>query len=173
MDTSVLRRWATPLTIGTFVLMGVTGILMFFEVHIGIIKLAHEWLSWLMVIAVALHVILHWKSFSRYFSQKASVAVIALFAVITIASLLIPNNGGERRGPPPGAGGSVSSQATEVLLAAPLATLANLTQQTPETLLSKLEQQGLEVDSDQATVEHIADENHRNPTDVLNSVLQK
>ena len=51
--TTALRRWATPLTIGAFVFMAVTGILMFFEVRLGIIKVAHEWLSWLMVIAVS------------------------------------------------------------------------------------------------------------------------
>lgn len=40
---SSLRKWATPLTIGSFLLMGVTGILMFFHLDIGLNKLAHEW----------------------------------------------------------------------------------------------------------------------------------
>jgi hypothetical protein len=99
MDTSTLRRWATPLTIGAFLLMSVTGVLMFFEVRRGLIKVVHEWLSWMMLLAVGLHATLHWKSFSRYFSQKAALSVIAVFAIITLTAMLLPDNGPKRGGP--------------------------------------------------------------------------
>lgn len=45
----VSREWATPLTIGIFTLMAVTGILMFFHLDKGLNKTAHEWLGWLLV----------------------------------------------------------------------------------------------------------------------------
>ena len=38
MDTATLRRWATPLTIGAFMLMSIAGILMFFHINPGISK---------------------------------------------------------------------------------------------------------------------------------------
>lgn len=167
-----LRRWATPLIIGAFILMAVTGILMFFEVRIGIIKIAHEWLSWIMVIAVGLHVWLHWKSFSRYFSQTTSRALIAVFAVLTVASLLIPNNGPQRGGPPNGFGGAAGGQATQVLLQASLANLATVTQQAPETLVDELESQGIAVTDTQQSVEQLARANQRNPVEVLNNILK-
>ena len=40
----ISREWATPLTIGAFGLMSVTGMLMFFHLDTGFNKLAHEWL---------------------------------------------------------------------------------------------------------------------------------
>lgn len=40
-----LRAWVTPITIGSFLLIGVTGLLMFFKVPGGLIVIAHEWLS--------------------------------------------------------------------------------------------------------------------------------
>jgi hypothetical protein len=45
----ISTNWATPLTIGTFTLMAVTGMLMFFHADIGLNKTAHEWLGWVMI----------------------------------------------------------------------------------------------------------------------------
>ena len=52
---AIERQWVTPLVAGSFLLMGVTGILMFFHWDSGLNKAAHEWLGWLMIIGVALH----------------------------------------------------------------------------------------------------------------------
>lgn len=43
---TISRNWATPLTIGSFLLMAVTGLLMFFHLDTGLNKAAHEWLGW-------------------------------------------------------------------------------------------------------------------------------
>ena len=164
MDTTTLRRWATPMTIGAFMLMSITGILMFFEVRLGLIKVAHEWLSWAMVIAVGLHLTLNWKVFSRYFSQKPALAIIGLFAVVTVASMLI--SGGEERRGPPGA-----MQASTVLMNAPLDKLAGITGNTLEGLQAKLQQQGLKLDATMASLDAVAKQNQRNPVEVLNGVI--
>jgi cytochrome b561 len=63
------REWATPLTIGSFLVIAVTGVLMFFHLDSGLNKLAHEWLAWAMLAAVGLHAAVHFKSFSRYFTR--------------------------------------------------------------------------------------------------------
>lgn len=41
-DTFRLKTWAGPLTIGSFVVIAGTGILMFFHLNVGVVKLAHE-----------------------------------------------------------------------------------------------------------------------------------
>ena len=115
---------------------------------------------------------MHWKSFSRYFSQTTSRALIAVFAVLTVASLLIPNNGPQRGGPPNGFGGAAGGQATQVLLQASLANLATVTQQAPETLVDELESQGIAVTDTQQSVEQLARANQRNPVEVLNNILK-
>lgn len=168
MDTTTLRRWATPLVIGSFMLMTITGIMMFFHIEAGIIKIAHEWLSWAMVIAVGTHIFLHWKSFGRYFSQKAGIAVISLFTVITVASMFI-SGGDERRGPPGGRAGMMA--ATQVLTNAPLDKLADLTGSTLEGLQAKLQEQGLTVDANMGSLDEIAKQNQRNPAELLGSVV--
>jgi len=66
MSTS-MKSWATPLAIGSFIILAVTGILMFFKVEAGYIKPVHEWLNWAMVAGVVLHTIANWKAFLSYF----------------------------------------------------------------------------------------------------------
>ena len=39
------RDWATPLTAGAFIVLAVTGLLMFFHLDRGLNHLAHEWLG--------------------------------------------------------------------------------------------------------------------------------
>lgn len=168
MNMMTLRRWATPFTIGAFLLMSVTGILMFFEVRLGLIKLAHEWLSWLMVIAVGLHITINWRAFTRYLYQKSALAVIILFAVITITAMLIPNDGPKG----PRGGGGQQMQASQVLLHAPLNSLANLVSKTPEALQAQLVEQGLKVEDMDTSLEEVAHENHRNPMEVLFELLK-
>lgn len=56
----VSREWATPLTIGLFLLMGVTGLLMFFHWDNSLQKTLHEWLRWLMVAAAVVHALANW-----------------------------------------------------------------------------------------------------------------
>ena len=53
---SIKREWATPITIGAFLLSAVTGVLLFFHLDSGLNKLAHEWLSWVLLAAVAFDV---------------------------------------------------------------------------------------------------------------------
>ena len=164
MNTATLRRWATPMTIGAFMLMSITGILMFFHIQLGITKVAHEWLSWAMVIAVSLHVVTNWKVFARYFSQKAAVGIIGLFAVLLLTSMLIPG-GDERRGPPG------AMQASKVLMNAPLDKLAGITGNTLEGLQVKLQQQGLKLDATMVSLDDVAKQNQRNPVEVLNGAI--
>ena len=163
MDTATLRRWATPLTIGAFMLMSITGILMFFHINVGISKVAHEWLSWAMVIGVSLHLVTNWKMFARYFSQKAALGVIGFFAILTVASMLIPGKE-ERRGPP-------GAQASNVLMNAPLDKLAGITGNTLEDLQAKLQAQGLKLDATMVSLDAVAKQNQRNPVEVLNGVI--
>jgi len=66
---STLRNWATPLTVATFLFMGVTGILMFFHMDSALNKLLHEWGGWLMVIGVLAHLLLNWRPFTSYLKR--------------------------------------------------------------------------------------------------------
>ncbi len=158
-----MREWATPVTIGAFLISGLTGVLIFFHINFGLIRGAHEWLSWFLVLGVIFHVWLNWKAFARYFSKRMGVGIMALFAVLTIISL-IPfggSSGPNRRGGPPFA------KAANALAEAPLTTVALVAKQEPADLLNKLKAQGLNVTSDQQTIKAIAESNKKNEMQIL------
>jgi hypothetical protein len=62
----VSRSRATPLTIGVFLLMAVTGGLMFFRADIGLNRAAHVWLGWLLEAAAAAHALANGQAVLRY-----------------------------------------------------------------------------------------------------------
>lgn len=158
-----MREWATPVTIGAFLISGLTGVLIFFHLNFGLIRGAHEWLSWFLVLGVVFHVWLNWKAFARYFSKRMGVSIIVLFAVLTIISL-IPlggSSGPNRRGGPPFA------KAANALADVPLTTVALVAKREPVDLLNKLKAQGLSVINEQQSVKTIAEANKKNEMQIL------
>ena len=127
------RESATPLTIGSFLLIAVTGVLMFFHLDSGLNKLAHEWLGWAMIAAVGLHAIVHVKSFQRYFKRPAALALIGAFVVLLAASFISP--GGKADKPP-------HVLAAQAVLDAPLENVAILAHKDTQKLLGQLQAEG-------------------------------
>ncbi len=124
-----LRSWATPLTVGAFLLIAVTGILMFFHLETGLSKVAHEWLGWLLVTGVAAHLWLNWRAFTTYFKRPAAVAIMGAGVVVLTASLLVPG---------PEGGAVPVRQVLGSLTKAPISTLASLAGKDEATLLASL-----------------------------------
>jgi Na+/melibiose symporter-like transporter len=165
MNVAKLRPWVTPLTIGTFTLMAVTGTLMFFHVQLGLVKPAHEWLSLGMVGAVGLHALVNWPALKRYFSQKVALSIIGVFALLTVVALAFPSQGGER--------GGADRQAVNLLLNLPLSTVASLSNKDVNSIQSTLTQQGFTVTDANATLRQIAETSKRNPMEALGKTLQQ
>lgn len=136
-----LREWATPLTMGSFALMAVTGVLMFFHLDSGLNKPAHEWLGWAMVAGVALHSAANFGSFKRYFSQRTALVVIGAFLLVLGLSFLPLGDKG-------GGGKPAPVKAAEALIDAPIPVLAQLTGKDAQTLVAQLNQAGIQVSAD-------------------------
>ena len=77
------RDWITPITMGAFGLLAVTGALMFFHLDRGLNETAHEWLSWVLLGGVALVIGLA----TRFFTVS-----LLVLTVVAIASVNWPDN---------------------------------------------------------------------------------
>lgn len=139
----ISRDWATPLTIGAFVLMAVTGILMFFHLDTGLNKEAHEWLGWAMVAGVAAHVVANFSAFKRHFARGSALAIIGVYVVLLGASFFIQEED---------EGGNPARRASQAVLAAPISAVAGLTSRTPDQLVADLRAAGFQVTSAQQTL---------------------
>ena len=156
-----IRSWATPLTIGAFSLTAVTGIMLFFNLAYGLIKPAHEWLSWLFVIGSIFHIQANWRVFSSYFSKPLGRNIIVTFLVLLgIAFLPI---GGHPESP--------VGRMSKLVSALPLETVAIALKEPPEQLASRISARGLRVNSSKDTLADIAASNSLSSMHLLRIVL--
>ena len=167
--TTTLRSWATPLAVAAFTISSVTGLLLFFDIEIGLVEPAHKWLSWLLLGGILIHIASNWKTFTGYFSKKAGMGIIGAGVLVAILSLLpVFGEGEEEHGKE-----RTGKAAVQALEASSLQTVALVLNTTPEALASKLEKDGFAVASSSQTIAEIAGKNGKEEGAVLGSLLGK
>lgn len=157
----ISRNWATPLTIGAFLLMAVTGILMFFHLDVGLNKEAHEWLGWAMVVGVLAHVTANWSGLARHFQRPAAKATVGLFSAVLVGSFFL---GGEE-------GGNPARLALQTLTQAPLSQVAALRGESDIALVTRLQAAGFSVSGPDQTLAAVAGKDREQLMKALNAAL--
>ena len=77
-----LRKWATPLTIGSSVIVTVTGLMLFFHFAPGLTRAAHEWIGWIMAFAVLAHLAVNYRAFLMHFKRPIGVGIMGMSALV-------------------------------------------------------------------------------------------
>lgn len=169
--TQTIKSWATPLAVGAFTISAVTGILIFFDLELGIVEPVHKWLSWLLLAGVLLHLTANWKQFTGYFSKKPALGIIGAALIVTVASLL-PIFGEKEEGKEGGKEnqGKIASQLLE---SSSLKTVALVVGTTPELLIEQLGKNGIVVKNSSSTIQQIAATNGKSEKAVLGAVLKQ
>lgn len=162
---TVQREWVTPIAAGAFLLSAVTGVLIFFHSDSGLNKVAHEWLSWVLLGSVALHIAANFRGFQHHLAARRGQLLIGAFAVLLALSFAGPGREAGRGGEPPFA------PPVRALSAAPLATLAEVAQLTPEQLKERLSAAGLEVSSDQQSLSDLTGPDLRRQIEVMGTLF--
>lgn len=157
-----IRQWATPLTTGAFALTAITGIMLFFHIQVGMVKLAHEWLSWIFVIGVVFHVIINRHVFMKYFSKPLARGIMIAFVVLIAVSLL-PLGGGQKKNP--------MSRVTDSVLNAPLTEVAVLSNHPAGDMMNLLRSKGIYVERQDQSIKEIAALNKTNPMRVIDAIF--
>lgn len=144
----ISRDWATPLTIGAFAIMSVTGVLMFFHLDTGLNKSVHEWAGWAMVTGVAAHVAVNWKAFKRYFiSSRLGQVIISVGVLVLAASFTSLSRGGGGFPPP--------VLAMKAITGAPISSVAPLTGRPVPELIDALNKAGVSLPGPDATIDSV------------------
>ncbi len=162
--SNTIKSWATPLAVGAFTISAVTGVLIFFDIEIGLVEPTHKWLSWLLVTGVVLHLISNWKQFTGYFSKKPAMAIIGLALVTSVGSVLPIFGEKEKKENP-------AKMAAYALASSSLETVALVVKSTPAALVDQLGKNGIVVKNPSATVEEIATDNKKETKELLGDIL--
>ncbi len=159
-----MQTWAGAATIGSFLVVSVTGIIMFFHINIGWIKIAHEWMSWVFVTAAVCHAMVHWKSLLGYFRNRAALAVILPIVVVGLLSLL-PVTGPAAKHP--------LAQIMSRLERASLESVVKIADRDMSEVIHRLKASGITIDTTSQTITEIAARNGKRPTEVLFLLLSE
>lgn len=131
------RRMITPLTASLSLVVGISGVMMFFHLGEGLVKSAHEWLGMAFVLTMMLHLLSNWSALSNHF--RHGIARAGVIAIVLSTGIFM------------GAGASSGSGGPEMvfraLQEAPVATVAALFQVDPVVLRKELEKGGVVTDS--------------------------
>lgn len=157
------RDWITPLTMGAFGLLAVTGVLMFFHLDSGLNKTAHEWLSWVLVAGVAGHAAVNWTGLRRHLAGWRGRAVVGVSALLLAVSFL--PLGSQADGPP-------FAGAMRTLADTPVPVLAQVARTTPEVMRARLAAAGHAGASDTDTARTLAGSDFGDQMRLLSTVLK-
>lgn len=156
------RRWSTPATMGAGTVVVTTGLLMFFVTE-SPFKFAHELVGIGFSVAVVLHVLTHWRSFTNYFSQRGGVGVLTLAWSVGIGLVL--------------ASAILSTGEPEELILeriddTPVALLAPAVGMDLVEFVDRLGEEGVVVDDPGMSIRQLADRYRAEADDLLVSVLR-
>ncbi len=161
-----LHKWATPLVAGSFLLMAVTGILMFFHLDSGLNKEAHEWLGWAFVIGAGFHLFSHFPAFMKKFQKPLTKIIVGTFATLLLLSF-IPLEEGE------GNGKMVARASMDGLMAAPISVVAQVAHKNPDELISALKAEGIDISSPDISLEEALGGDHEKAIGALSLAFKK
>jgi len=156
-----LRTWATPVTIGSFVLMAASGVLMFFDVVPGYLVFAHEWFSWVFIVGTIAHIAVNYRAFARHLRTDWGRASVAVFLVLLLVSTF---SFGRITAP------QLKWPISEALVDAPLAALAAVTETDPEALVARLRAHGIGATPEQ-NIRQLAEEHRLDEFHILGLVM--
>lgn len=161
-----LRAIATPLTIIAFIVVGLTGLCMFFGFRGGFVGQLHEWSSILFVAGSLLHIAVNWKPTLNHLRKPlvAGFAVCVLIATI-LATLPTGGQASGRKG--------LTGKVMNVVLDSNLGAVSAMTRQPEAALRSRLAQAGCGTMDPEASIRDIARTNHKNPMELVAVVLDK
>ncbi len=136
-----MRAWATPVTIGAFLLMAVTGVLMFFGVRTGLVSEVHEWFSWLFLAGAVAHLAVNYRPLTLHLKSRwgrvSLAAAVALLAVAVLPTGIQTGHG-------------LHKAVEQSVIDAPLSTLAGLAHLAPRDLEARLKAAGISASMQQS-----------------------
>lgn len=144
-----IRNMATPLIAGAFIVSASTGLMIFFDFEPGIVEPVHEWMSWVLVSGAILHLLVNWKAFTDYLSQKTGGLFIGTAVVLVLLSLYPWMEEEE----------DARKKAVKSLEKASLITVSGVAGADLNRLLEKLSGKGISVVDSEDSIEEIAEQN--------------
>lgn len=154
------RNYITPFISLVFLVVGISGLLMFFHLFDGYTEVVHELLGVFFIICAIFHIILNWKPLKIHF--KRGVFIPALLAVLAISVTLIV---GESMYPP------VDIIIINKIVKAPINDAFKALEVDYSEASKRLEANGISIEG-VTTIESIWINNSADPEEVIDLIME-
>ena len=132
-----LRAFATTLTIGSFILIAVTGICMLAHFRPGFVTPAHELGSVIFLASAILHCVANFGAIKNYLKKNSGKFTVAFFILVTILAIIpFKGNGGNPRK-------AIAQQAPQLLVNLNAHELATVTHKSTFAIVTVLQASGI------------------------------
>jgi trans-aconitate methyltransferase len=158
---ALLKKYSTPLTAATAIVVCVTGVMMFFHLYKGEVQAMHEWLGMGFVVAAVLHLLRHRRPLGLMMKQSRTHILLVLTLVISLA-FLYPSSSQQ---PNP-----MRSTITAVMRA-PLKDLAPVVGVTTAELTARFAEAGVARVDATDTIETLAKAHETDPMKLLSAAM--
>jgi len=154
------RNYITPLVSLTFLVVGISGLLMLFHWFDGYTEVVHECLGLLFTLSALFHIVVNWKALKIHF--KKSVFVPALLAIMVTSFVLII---AEQRYPP------VDLQIIQRITKAPVQDAFKALHINPTEAERKLSEKRISLEEAQ-TLEDLWIQTKADPEEIIDMLLE-
>lgn len=148
---TLMQKYATAATAVTFVVVSITGVVLFFHIGEDLLMGVHQWLGMAFVAAGVFHAVKHVKSLSKLLTKTRAKALMAVTAAITVFMITMASL-------QPGGGNPMKSFAQNAV-DAPLGAVAQVAGKTTAELNTAFTQAGIANVSMDQSLAQIANTN--------------
>ncbi len=161
MKKSFLKESATSLTALIFLVVGITGVMMYFHILDKYTEALHENLGLAFVVVAVLHVFYNWSSMKRYFPKKLFHVFSVIVLVVSLAFIVSVKEGENPK-----------KTIIHSTLKAPLAVSSALFGKDVAEVIEVLKVHNLQV-SKGSSLDEIAKENKISPFEIVDMISKK
>ncbi|WP_164126972.1 DUF4405 domain-containing protein [Sphingobacterium luzhongxinii] len=154
------RNYITPFISLVFLVVGLTGVFMFFHLFDGYTEIVHEFLGLFFVVCTVFHIILNWKALKIHFKRgvfiPAGVAVAVISLLFIIQQQLHPK---------------VDTMILDRIIKAPINDVFRVLNVDSSGAVKRLESNGISIDGT-TRLEDIWIKNNADPEEVFDLIME-
>lgn len=154
------RNYITPFISSVFLIVGLSGLFMFFHIFDGFTEVVHEYLGLAFTIFAAFHIAVNWKALKLHFGKKVFIPAAGTVLLISTVFIVL-----EKTNPP------VDMVIINKTVKAPIPDVFKVLDIDYTEAVQKLQRNGIEVDSSK-TLEDLWINNESDPEEVIDLIIQ-
>lgn len=154
------RNYITPFISSIFLIVGLSGLFMFFHLFDGYTEVVHEYLGLTFTICAAFHIAVNWKALKFHFGKKVFIPVAGTVLLISTTFVVL-----ERIYVP------IDMVIIDKMIKAPISDSFKVLNVDYTETVEKLENNGFVIDNSK-TLEDIRINNNSDPEEVIDLILK-